>query len=114
VKEVLAQIAGHETEPAGQVFKNVQMLKDMPAADFVKSMDTNIGVGLGANCVSCHVTTDWSDDSKGAKKTARIMMGIVAAINTEQMPKLGRPRAPTVSCVTCHRGSGNVTRAIIP
>jgi hypothetical protein len=40
-------IAGREQLPASQVFKNVKLLKDMPAAAFLKNMDENYGRGLG-------------------------------------------------------------------
>lgn len=118
VKKVLAKIAGHESEPAGEVFNNVvTVMKDMPAGDFVKEMDQNFGYALSANCTSCHVADQWDDDSRNNKKRARIMIEMVNVINTQQLTKMPPGRngeTPTITCVTCHRGRGNPGRALLP
>lgn len=109
VTAVLASIAGHENEPAGQVFKNVQLLKDMPARQFVVWMDSTAGRSLSSNCTNCHVAGDYSDDSRGGKKTTRIMINMMNAINNEQLSKLPAGRngqTPKINCITCHRGIG--------
>ncbi|MDE3216059.1 MAG: hypothetical protein KGO03_06655, partial [Gemmatimonadota bacterium] len=41
--EVLKSIVGRENDPAGQVFKNVKLLKNMPAGEFVKQMNDDYG-----------------------------------------------------------------------
>ena len=46
VARIRAQIAGHEREPAGQVFKNVQFLKATQASTFLVIM--NIGYSKGS------------------------------------------------------------------
>src|SRR4051794_16329683 len=46
VDSILVAIAGRENEPAGTVFKNVKILKDMPAGEFVRNMDVTYGRGL--------------------------------------------------------------------
>ena len=79
----MRDIAGKEDQPAGTVFKNVQVLKDMPAGKFVTLMDSTWGRALGRNCTDCHVANQWSSDSLGRKKTARMMAGMVEAINNE-------------------------------
>jgi hypothetical protein len=84
----MKEIAGRETEPAGTVFKNVQVLKDMPAGRFVVLMDSTWGRALNRNCTDCHVANQWASDSLNRKKTARMMAGMVEAINTEQLTKL--------------------------
>src|SRR5262245_58336656 len=38
VQAQLRGIAGREQEPAGQVFKNIQVLKSMPAGQFIRMM----------------------------------------------------------------------------
>jgi hypothetical protein len=116
--QLMKDIAGHETEPAGKVFKNVQVLKDMPAGRFLVLMDSTWGRGLGRNCTDCHVANQWASDSLNRKKTARIMAGMVEAINNEQLTKLpARPGAqpPRISCITCHRGNpGGPNQALLP
>ncbi len=119
--QVLKDIAGRENEPAGTVFKNVQVLKDMPAGRFVVLMDSTWGRALGRNCTDCHVANQWASDSVGRKKTARIMAGIVEGINNEQLTKIPlRPGAapgstPKITCITCHRGNpGGPRQELLP
>jgi len=116
--QILKDIAGRETEPAGQVFKNVQVLKDMPAGRFVVLMDSTWGRALGRNCTDCHVANQWASDSLNRKKTARIMAEMVEAINTTQLTKLpARPgqQSPKINCITCHRGNpGGPGQALLP
>ena len=101
-----AKIAGHDSEPAGQVFSNVQLMKDVPAVQLLNTMNA-YGNALGAGCTFCHVTDQWESDDRQAKKTARTMIQIVNAINTEQLTKLPPNRngqTPRIGCTTCHRG----------
>ena len=115
---LMKEIAGRETEPAGTVFKNVQVLKDMPAGRFVVLMDSTWGRALNRNCTDCHIANQWASDSLNRKKTARMMAGMVEAINTEQLTKLPvRPgqNPPRISCITCHRGNpGGPGQALMP
>lgn len=117
VKQLMAQIAGKEDQPAGEVFKNVQLMKTIPAGMLLKAMDEGIGRGLGRGCNDCHITSDWASDSLPRKRTARTMMGIVNDINTSLLPRLGPGRGGqprTIQCVTCHRGGAAGSTAIIP
>jgi tetratricopeptide (TPR) repeat protein len=70
---------------------------------------------LGVRCIHCHVgqegqplsTFDFAADDKNPKRTARVMMGMVDAINGRYLTQTAHDDhdAPaTVSCVTCHRG----------
>jgi cytochrome c2 len=116
--QLMRDIAGKEDQPAGTVFKNVQVLKDMPAGKFVTLMDSTWGRALGRNCTDCHVANQWSSDSLGRKKTARMMAGMVEAINNEQLTKLpvraGQASAK-ISCITCHRGNpGGPRQELLP
>jgi photosynthetic reaction center cytochrome c subunit len=113
----MTKIAGRENDPAGQVFKNVQIMKDVPAGQFLQAMDQTIGRSLSMGCTSCHVADQWDSDERNAKKTARIMLQIVNAINTEQLTKMPPNRngqTPRIGCVTCHRGNGNPGTALVP
>ena len=71
--------------------------------------------GLGVRCVFCHVGEEGKDlseydfvaDSKPEKNTARTMIRMVNAINTEYLSGLRKDQAASidVTCVTCHRGN---------
>jgi hypothetical protein len=104
---VLRSIAGRENQPAESVFKNIKILKGVPAGRLVNIMNMGFGRSLGVSCGFCHVPGKWDLDDKEEKKTARIMIAMVGAINRDYLAKVpvdsGRP-APTVNCFTCHRG----------
>lgn len=113
----MATIAGRENEPAASVFKNVQLMKTVPAGQFLTAMDQGIGRGLGRGCNDCHVAGDWASDSVARKNTARTMMGIVNDINRTLLPRMGPGRggAPrTIQCLTCHRGGQAGRNVAIP
>ena len=108
VNQLLTTIAGKEDLPAGQVFKNVQLMKDVPAKAFLIQMDSVFGRALSQNCTSCHVGADFATDSLQRKRTARTMIEIVQSINKVELAKFRpAPRTPQITCITCHRGSGN-------
>jgi len=110
------EIAGRDSQPAGQVFKNVQINKDTPAVGFLNAMNA-YGNALSVGCTFCHVQDKWDDDSRPGKKTARIMLQMVAAINTEQLSKLPPNRTgqtPRIGCTTCHRGNQQPGNALLP
>ena len=117
VADLLATIAGKEDQPAGQVFKNVQLLKDMPARQFLITMDSTFGRALSVNCTTCHVATDYSDDTRPNKGRTRIMIVMTNAINSEHLTKMPAGRGgntPRINCMTCHRGNGSPGNAILP
>jgi hypothetical protein len=100
--------ARDDTRPAEQVYKNVQVLKGMPADQFIRTMKgyTN---ALGVRCEFCHVTAPGSEipgfgafskDDLEAKRTARKMILMVGDIREKYFAD---KEAPT--CWTCHRGS---------
>ena len=87
---------------AGQVFKNVQVLKDVGADDFLPVMGL-MTTSVGGDCATCHENagTDfvtWEADTP-LKKRAREMSAMVIAINKANFG--GRT---VVTCWTCHRG----------
>ena len=117
VAQLMPSIAGRENEPAGTVFKNVQVMKQATASQLLTAMDKGIGYGLSRGCNDCHIPGDYASDSLQRKKTARTMLGIVADINANLLPRMGPGRGGqprTVQCVTCHRGGGAGSVAIIP
>jgi hypothetical protein len=104
---VLRSIAGRENQPAESVFKNIKVLKGVPAGRLVNIMNMGFGRSLGVSCGFCHVPGKWDLDDKEEKNTARIMIAMVGTINRDYISKVpvdsGHP-PPTVNCFTCHRG----------
>lgn len=105
VKRLLVTIAGKEKLPAGQVFKNVKLLADVPAARFLRIMDTGYSQSLGIGCDYCHVEDRWEADEKRPKLAAREMIAMTHDINEKlgQMDNIDTSDA-SVNCTTCHRG----------
>jgi len=88
-----------EVKTAGQVFKNVTELKDVPADQLMPAMQF-ISTSLGVQCDTCHVAGKFEADDKRAKKTAREMIAMTMAINKNAFH--GQTQ---VTCYSCHRGS---------
>ena len=104
---VLRSIAGRENEPAESVFKNIKILKGVPAGRLVNIMNMGFGRSLGVSCGFCHVPGKWDLDDKEEKNTARLMYGMVQTINRDYLSKVptDRGQPPTAGCFTCHRGN---------
>jgi photosynthetic reaction center cytochrome c subunit len=88
--------AQQEVKLAEQVYKNIQVMKGMPASRLMSAM-SRLTQSLGVDCSHCHVPDALDKDDKPAKQTARKMFEMVRTINAT----LGANR---VSCYTCHRG----------
>jgi len=99
-------IAGQENKPAGEVFKNIQMFKAMPAGRLLRVMELGYAKSLGVNCTHCHVVGQWEKEDKPTKQIARDMAAMVTAINTEQLKRIKNLKSPdpVINCTTCHRG----------
>ena len=115
VRDILRGIAGHETEPAGQVFKNIQMFKTIPARQLLTIMSVGYAPALGVACTHCHVETDFASDDKRPKRAAREMAAMHRSIN-EQLAKMQNLATPptenrAINCSTCHRGTVNPRNA---
>jgi len=82
-----------------QQFKNIQVLKGMPAAQLNLTMH-GIAAQLGTDCVHCHIWEDWAPDVKPAKLVARRMITMVQTMNKEYFSG-----AQVITCWTCHRGN---------
>ena len=72
VTELLKQLGPNAKKPAGEVFKNVTLLKDIPADRFLRMMDTGYRQSLGVSCDYCHVEDRWEADEKRPKRAARL------------------------------------------
>ena len=99
-------IAGQENKPAGEVFKNILMLKAMPAGRLLRVMELGYAKSLGVNCTHCHVAGEWAKEDKPTKQITRDMAAMVATINNEQLKKIKNLKSPdpVINCTTCHRG----------
>jgi photosynthetic reaction center cytochrome c subunit len=80
-------------------FKNIQVLKGMPADQLAPAMQF-INASLGVECDFCHVPNAMDKDDKKPKKIARQMMEMMFAINKDNFNG-----SRMVTCYSCHRGA---------
>jgi photosynthetic reaction center cytochrome c subunit len=92
--------AGHsgQFQTAEQHFKNIQVLKNIPADQLIPSMQF-ITASLGVECEFCHVEHANEKDDKKTKLAARKMITMMMAINQANFNG-----DLEVTCYTCHRG----------
>jgi Photosynthetic reaction centre cytochrome C subunit len=104
--ELAKRITGQENKPAGEVFKNIQILKGMPAGRLLKVMELGYSKSLGVNCAHCHVVDQWEKDDKPTKQITREMIKMAGAINNDYLKNIRnlKSETPIVNCTTCHRG----------
>lgn len=95
-RPVAAQQPPSQPRTAEQAFKNIQVIKSMPAGQLQNAMSF-MAASLGVDCSHCHVPPAMEKDDKPAKQTARRMLAMVNEINKNFDP-------PSVNCATCHRG----------
>ncbi len=102
---VLHQIAGRENAPAESVFKNIKMMKGVPAGRLLRIMNIGYGRSLGVRCAHCHVQDHWDSEEKPQKQIARDMADMSHTIDAELLPRIKNLHSekPIVNCTTCHR-----------
>lgn len=88
--------ASSKEKRAEQEYKNIQVLKGVPAERLTKIMFA-FKDSLGVECTYCHIKDQFEKDDKTTKQIARKMIKRVLEINGDGLG--GR-----VSCFTCHRG----------
>src|ERR1700678_4630539 len=88
-----------EAQTAEQKFKNIQVLKGIPADQLIPSMQF-ISASLGVECEFCHVQRAMDKDDKKPKLAARKMMNMMTQIDADNFKN-----EREVTCYTCHRGS---------
>ena len=95
-----AQTPSPTGQTAAEHFKNIQILKTMPADQLPNAMQY-IAASLGVQCGFCHVQGPdgwhYDSDDRPAKGTARKMMQMVNNFNSGN-------NDITISCATCHHG----------
>jgi photosynthetic reaction center cytochrome c subunit len=94
-----ASSAASTPKTAEQQFKNIQVLKGIPADQLFPTMQF-ISASLGVECDYCHVQNAFEKDDKKPKQTARKMMEMMFAINKDNFSG-----HRVVTCNSCHRGS---------
>jgi hypothetical protein len=98
VQRVLADGASATGQKAAEAYKNIQVLKDLPAEQLLPTMFF-MRASLGVSCDHCHVDFDhFESDANRVKQKAREMMRMVQAVNRDLFE--GERR---VTCNTCHR-----------
>lgn len=105
VTALLKSLGDNAKKPASEVFKNVQLMKDVPADRFLRIMDLGYRQSLGVGCDYCHVEDRWEADEKRPKRAAREMIQMVRMINDHlgKLTEINSAEA-SVNCTTCHRG----------
>src|SRR5580704_885575 len=88
-----------QVQTAEQKFKNIQVLKGIPADQLIPSMQF-ISASLGVECEFCHVQRAMDKDDKKPKLAARKMMNMMTQIDADNFKN-----EREVTCYTCHRGS---------
>jgi hypothetical protein len=86
-------------KPAEQVYKNIQVMKGVPAPRLMGAMQF-FTKSLGVDCNHCHVGSEFDKDDKPTKNTARKMLTMVHQINEANFPD-----KQVVSCWMCHHGN---------
>ena len=83
---------------AEQAFKNIKVIKSMPANQLQNAMQFMSG-SLGVDCSYCHTPPAMEKDDKPTKETARRMLVMVSEINKNFESQ------NVVNCATCHHGN---------
>ena len=101
--EKMQKEAAKDKRPSEQVFKNVQVLKGVPAGNWTMIM-LMFSKSLGVDCTHCHVEGAFEKDDKPTKQTARKMLRLTGTIHREIYE--GKPSP--INCYTCHRGQAQI------
>lgn len=97
-----------QSQPAGQVYKNIRILRSVPA-ERLSAVMAAFNRSLGVQCKHCHVAGDFAADTNPAKTTARKMLDMVGTINKQSFAG-----SDGITCWTCHRGSVKPERVQSP
>lgn len=88
-------------QTARQRFKNIKVLKDLPADQLIPVMQ-NINASLGVRCGFCHVGREFERDDKPEKNVARQMVLLTQRLNAHE-----RVVDKRATCYMCHHGHAN-------
>lgn len=89
-----------KTQTAGQKFKSVKVLNEMPADQMGKVMNM-MAASLGVNCKFCHAANDGEYEKEGIehKDIARQMLKMTFEMNKNYFDSRAE-----INCGTCHQG----------
>lgn len=87
-----------QVETAGQKFKNIKILNEMPAEQLGKVMN-QMSASLGVNCSFCHVENDFAKEGNEHKDITREMLKMTFELNKRYFE--GKTE---ITCNTCHNG----------
>jgi hypothetical protein len=90
---------------AENVFKNIQVLKGIPADEFMDTMGM-FASSLVYDCTGCHVEDILIRREAFAEPTPRIQRARQMVVMVNALNKQYFAGQPKVTCFTCHRGSG--------
>lgn len=91
---------------------NLQVLPDDISPARLRKLMRSYKTDLGVSCSYCHVEdrdtgfVDYAADGNPRKETARVMMSMVDAINSDFLARLGGDSrySNPVTCGNCHQG----------
>ena len=104
--QVAAAVKG---APAETVFKDIRVLKGIPADEFLDTMGM-FASALLFDCVSCHAKEIITDENAFALETPRIQRARQMVVMTNAINRLYFGNQNRVTCFTCH-GGGNAPRS---
>ena len=94
-----AVVSAQDTRPAETVYKNIKVMKGVPANQIIQGMHL-IKAALGVDCTHCHIEMEWDrEDVQPMKDKARAMYVMLTEINRANFE--GKQ---VVTCFTCHKG----------
>jgi len=112
IKALLADLGDRKSAPAESVFKNLKIMKGLPAERLLGTMNS-FSRSLGVNCNHCHVPGHWKDEDKKNKDITRQMMKMSGAINDDYLAKMDfGDDKPHIGCMTCHRGENEPMKSM--
>ena len=89
----------------------VKVLTGLLAPEFQEEMNHMVQA-LGVSCGTCHTRGNFASDDNPKKITARRMLEMTKAINTQffpdHKPKPGESVLGRVTCYTCHQGEATL------
>jgi len=101
-----AQATQEPPQPmAEQVFKNIQVLKGIPADEFMDTMGM-FASSLLYDCTGCHTRDILIDRNAFAVATPRIQRARQMVVMVNALNRMYFNGQPKVTCFTCHRASG--------
>jgi hypothetical protein len=91
-------LAQDENTPASKAYRNIKVLKDLPAVKLYPLMQ-QYNKDLGVTCEYCHVEGDFPKDTKPQHHATLEMIVLTDKLNQDYASLKKK-----VTCFTCHHG----------